>query len=232
MNNSVRLLAAATLAFVLPALAQEAKPERVAFLGDSMMKLLGHQGNREISKLPHALVVTNFASIGSGLARLDAFDWMAKFASVMAEQKPDTVIIALGANDKQPMQTKGQIVRPGDPAWTAEYSRRIGQAMDILISGGARRVFWLELPDMKNPAHQADADEINAAVQGQAASRPAVTYFRTRPFLSRKPGEFAKYIIDAKGKPIELRDADGIHLTRAGADLTVAKLIEALWPQP
>ena len=231
MNTLVRPLIAAALALALPTLAQDTpKPDRVAFLGDSMMKLLGHQGNRELGKLPQAEVVTNFASLGSGLARLDAFDWMAKFEAVMAEQKPDIAIVAIGANDKQPMQTDGQIVRPGDPAWNAEYNRRVGQAMDILIRGGVRRIVWLELPDMKDTAHQADADEINAAFKAQAESRPEVVYFQIRLFLSRKPGEFTKFRIDPRGRPIDLRDADGIHLTRAGADLVVEKLIEFLWP--
>jgi len=213
--------------------AQEpAAPARVAFLGDSMMKLLGHQGTRVISRLPQAVVATNFSSIGSGLARLDAFDWIAKIDSVMAEQKPDIVILALGANDKQPMQIDGQVLQPGDPDWTREYRLRVGKAMDRLIAGGARRILWLELPDMKSPSHQADADAINAAVEAEAATRPAVLFFRIRPFLSRTPGEFTKYRIDPRGKPIDLRDGDGIHLTRAGADLVMDQLIAFLWPQP
>ncbi|MFO7534833.1 MAG: DUF459 domain-containing protein [Kiritimatiellia bacterium] len=227
--SAVLLLAVGLAA---PALGQ-AQPERVAFVGDSMMKLIGHQGNREMSKLPGVTVVTNFVSLGSGLARLDAFDWMAKFDSVMKETRPTLVIIALGTNDKQPMATaNGHIVRPGEPAWAPEYGRRVGQAMDILLTGGAARVYWLELPDMKDPRHQADANEINAVVREQAAARPAVTFFETRVLLSRKPGEYTKFRIGPTGKPIEIRDVDGIHLSRAGADLVVQKLIAALLAKP
>lgn len=229
LRSAILLLA---LALAAPALGQT-QPERVAFLGDSMMKLLGHQGSREMAKRPDVTVVTNFASLGSGLARLDAFDWMGKCETVMKEARPTLVIVALGTNDKQPLTVdNGQVVRPGDPAWAAEYGRRVGQVMDILIAGGARRVVWLELPDMKEPSLQADVNEINATVQAQAATRPAVTFFGTRVFLSRKPGEYTKYRIDSAGKPIEIRDVDGIHLSRAGADMVVQKLIAALWANP
>jgi hypothetical protein len=235
LPRSLRL-PAALLAIALlgaPGLAQDAQPERVAFLGDSMMKLLGHQGSREMGKRPGVTVVTNFTSLGSGLARLDAFDWLAKFDAVMKETHPTLVIIALGTNDKQPLATaEGRTVRPGDPAWAPEYGKRVGQAMDILLKGGATRVYWMELPDMKEPQHQADSTEINAVVKGQAAERPAVTFFGTRSILSRKPGEFTKFMVDSTGRPIEYRDGDGVHLTRAGADFVVTKLIAALWPKP
>jgi hypothetical protein len=232
-QNPRPLLAAVLLALGLAASALgQAQPERVAFVGDSMMKLPGHQGSREMSKRPGVTVVTNFVSLGSGLARLDAFDWMAKLDSVMKETHPTLVIVGLGTNDKQPMATAdGRTVRPGDPAWVPEYGRRVGQAMDILLTGGAARVYWLELPDMKDPQHQADANEINVVVREQAASRPAVTFFETRRLTSRKPGEFSKFMISPAGKPVEYRDGDGVHMSRAGADLLVAKLIEALWPK-
>lgn len=227
------ILLSLSLAVSLTALAQQSEPERVAFLGDSMMKITGHQGEREMSKLPNVLVVTNFSSLGSGLARLDAFDWMAKFEAVMKENKPTVLVIALGTNDKQPMAlANGTLVRPGDPGWVTEYSRRVGQAMDIMIAGGAKRIYWLELPDMKDPDHQKDSDEINAIVREQAAGRPVVTFFEIRPFLSRKKGEFSRYMVDSSGKPIEFRSPDGVHLSRAGADLVIKKLISAHWPKP
>ena len=227
--HTLRLAAGLTLVLAAVLHGQDKPVEKVAFLGDSMMKLLGHQGSRELARIPGVAVVTNFTSLGSGLARLDAFDWMAQFEAVMKEHSPTLVIIALGTNDRQPMQLDGgRIVRPGEDGWTAEYGRRVGQAMDVLVRGGAVRICWLELPDMKDPGFQADANTINAIVREQAASRPAVLYFGTRRFLSRKPGEFTKYLVGPGGKPLDCRDPDGIHLTRAGADLVVERLMDEL----
>lgn len=227
-------LAALALAAFLPAAggAEPAPAVRVAFLGDSMMKLLGHQGEREMGKLPGVAVVTNYTSLGSGLARLDAFNWMAKFESVVAEAKPTLAVVALGTNDRQPMEkADGTVVRPGEPGWDEEYGRRTAQALDLLAAGGAR-IYWLELPDMQDAVRQADADAVNALFRKACAGRAGVTFFETRPFLSRKPGEYTKFKIGPGGKPIELRSADGIHLSRAGADLLIEKLIAAALAKP
>jgi len=205
--------------------------ERVALVGDSMMKLLAHQAGREFVKRPGVEVVLQFTSLGSGLARLDAFDWMAKLEAIMTEHHPHTVIVALGANDRQPMALPdGRTVEPGDPAWEEEYARRVGQAMDTLLKGGARRVVWLELPDMRDEPIQKDAEIINAIFRREAERRPHVFFFETRPFLSRKTGGFTKFLMDERGRPVEIRDPDGIHLSRAGADLVAAHLIRFLWP--
>ena len=205
-----------------------ATPQRVLIMGDSMMRLLSHSLERELAKHP-GVTTTTFTSLGSGLARLDAFDWLGKMRSAMDEVKPDTVIVALGTNDKQALQADGSaVVQPGDPAWNTEYTRRVGAAMDILVRGGARQVFWMELPDMRVDRNQADAMEINAVFRQEAGMRPAIHIFETKSVLSRKPGTYSPYLIGRDGLPLAVRDADGVHLSRAGADLTAGKLTAAI----
>ncbi len=205
-----------------------AAPRRVLILGDSMMQLLSHSLERELARRP-GVTATTFTSLASGLARLDAFDWLGKMRSAMGEAKPDTVIVGLGTNDKQALQAEGSaVVQPGDPAWNKEYARRVGEAMDILVNGGARQVIWMELPDMRDERHQADALEINAILRQEAKLRPAIRIFDTKALLSRKPGTFSPYLIGRNGMPLAVREGDGIHLSRAGADLTAAKLVSEL----
>lgn len=202
-------------------------PQRVLILGDSMMRLLSHSLERELAKHP-GVTATTFTSLGSGLARLDAFDWLGKMRSAMEETKADTVIVALGTNDKQALQMNGGgVFQPGDPTWAAEYARRVGAAMDILVRGGARQVIWMELPDMRVAKNQADAMEINAILRREAGTR-AIRIFETKSILSRKPGTFSPYLIGIDGMPLAVRDADGVHLSRAGADLMAAKLMAAM----
>lgn len=205
-----------------------ATPQRVLILGDSMMRLLSHSLERELAKHP-GVTATTFTSLGSGLARLDAFDWLGKMRSAMDETKPDAVIVALGTNDKQALQADGSaVVQPGDPAWSTEYARRVGAAMDILVRGGSRQVLWMVLPDMRVAKNQSDAMEINAIIRQEAALRPVIHIFDTRSLLSRKPGTYSPYLIGSDGLPLAVRDADGVHLSRAGADLTAGKLTAAM----
>ncbi|MEI7435193.1 MAG: DUF459 domain-containing protein [bacterium] len=205
-----------------------ATPQRVLILGDSMMRLLAHSLERELARQP-GVTATIFTSLASGLARLDTFDWLGKMRSEIVEARPDFVIVALGTNDKQAMQVDGGvIVQPGDEAWNKAYAQRLGTAMDILTSGGSRQVLWMELPDMRDARHQADATEINAILRKEAGLRPSIHIFETRALLSRKPGTFSSYLIGRDGMPLAVRENDGIHLSRAGADLAASKLIAAM----
>ena len=67
----------------------------VLMIGDSMMRLLGNAMEKELGKLPE-VKASSFTSLGSGIARLDAFDWMAKSISLMDEKKPSTVVVFFG----------------------------------------------------------------------------------------------------------------------------------------
>ena len=45
------------------------------------------------------------SSGSSGLVRDDYYNWPAKVPELVAEQKPDAILVMMGANDRQTMQT-------------------------------------------------------------------------------------------------------------------------------
>jgi hypothetical protein len=201
----------------------------VLMIGDSMMRLLGNALEKELGKIPD-VKASSFTSLGSGLARLDAFDWMAKSIALMDEKKPSTVVVSLGANDHQALvDLTGKKILVDTPAWNQEYGRRMGQIMGLLIQGGAKRIILLTLPDMKDPVHQRYAQTVNAILVEQAATHPAVTIFDTAPILARKPGKFVSYVMGADGSVITVRDPDGVHLSTDGAKRLAQALVLAYW---
>lgn len=207
--------------------ADEPLSTQVTMLGDSIMRALSHSLERELAKQSGFSTFT-FTSLGSGLARLDMFDWLVKIEEISKAKKPDIIVIMMGANDKQAMQTKSKVIQPGDPDWNGEYAQRLGAAMDIMISGGVKRVFWVELPDMREPKLQKDSMLINTLIQKEAESRPKITPYSSKKLLSRTPGVFSPYILDANGMPIQVRDVDGIHLNRNGADLLAREIVSQI----
>lgn len=221
------LVLAAGLA--LPTLGRAAdSPRRILILGDSMMRVPAHSIELEFSR--HEGVETRlFTSLGSGLARLDVMDWLERIRQLVPDFKPDTSVIWIGTNDLQPMRTPQGILRPEDKGWAEEYARRAGEAMDLLGAGGGR-VYWLELPDMPKPELEQSTDLINGLFRQEAAKRDFVTFYETRRYLSRKPGTFSRYISQRNGMPLSVRDTDGVHLDRNGADLMAQKLAETFWP--
>ncbi|MDR0993575.1 MAG: DUF459 domain-containing protein [Verrucomicrobiota bacterium] len=203
----------------------------VLLIGDSMMKLPGLAMERELSKLPD-VQATTFSGIGTGLARLDAFDWLEKMRDMCAEYHPNVVVVALGANDRQPMQSaSGTILQTGTPEWDAEYARRVGEAMDILLDGGCRQVIWLLLPPMRDAVANTFAEKVNATILAEAEKRPAVLPYDFSPLVvNRRTGAYTERIMDPKtAASVKIRDNDGIHLAPDGARLLSTKLIQDFW---
>ncbi len=194
-----------------------AQPSRVLILGDSMMRVTAHSTERQLGRMD-GVESRAFTSLGSGLARLDIFDWMAKIDELVEEFKPEATLVWFGTNDRQALRTDDGVIQPGSDDWATEYGGRIGLAMDKLTALPGSRVLWLELPDMREARMQEDVDMINTIVQAEAEKRPAVTFFLTRPILSRRPGTYAPHVIGPTGMPLQIRDQDGVHLNRAGAD--------------
>lgn len=205
----------------------------VLIIGDSMMRLPGKAMERELAKKP-GIEVTAFSGIGTGLARLDAFDWLAKIDELTTAANPKIALIALGANDRQPMLIPGTatVVQPGTPEWIAEYTSRIGGAMDRLIQGGCEKVIWLLLPPMRDPAVNSFAQTVNTIVSAEAAKRPAVIAHNfSSLFADRRTGGYTDRMLDFKtAASIIVREADGIHLSPEGARILSLDLIKTYWP--
>lgn len=196
----------------------------IVALGDSMMKSVG----RAIRKQYAGAEVKVVTSIGSGLARLDLFDWHAQASSLVAAESPGTVFVMMGTNDNQAMSTDGGDLPFGTPGWNVEYGRRVGKLMDLLLEGGVRRVVWIGLPRMRETKLDADIRAMEQIVVRQAEARERVTYFSTAVLLSPAAG-YKAYIILENGMPLDVRSEDGIHLNRNG-DEHLAGLLMAAFP--
>ena len=212
--------------------ATQAVPARVLIIGDSMMCLPSHA--LELALAGRTGVTTRaYASIGTGLARLDSFDWMEKTRSLLQEFNPDMTLVWFGTNDRQPMQTTNRIVKLEEPEWEVEYAGRVNALMTLLLSANpTARVMWLELPDMRDEKIQADVLLINRLVQAEAEKHQRVEFFGTREILGFRAGKFTPYVIGSKGLPVQVRDPDGIHLNRAGADRLAEYIVKAIYETP
>jgi hypothetical protein len=214
----------------VPAWAEDAKSP-VLMIGDSMMKLPGIAMERELSRLP-GIEATSFSGIGTGLARLDAFDWLAKMDELCAERKPKVAVVALGANDRQPMLLPGGqlVVQPGTAEWEEEYAHRIAQAMDRLVDGGCEKVIWLLLPSMRDPTADAFAKRLNELATAAAERPEVVAHDFSGMFADRRTGGFTGRIMDPNtAESIPVRDRDGIHLTPEASRMLAMALIKEYW---
>lgn len=196
-------------------------------MGDSVMKEVSILVERNLAQSPDFKPVS-FTSIGSGLCRLDLLDWHAKIKALTETEKPEAVVILIGSNDTQPMKTEKGVLWQGNDEWQAEYARRIGKCMDIMIQGGVKNIIWVSLPDMREPMLQKHVQVVNGLLSKEAASRPAVVVLDTQKYFSREPGKFTMYIAGPDGMPLNVRVKDGVHFNREGAKRLAEIIVKTL----
>ena len=196
-------------------------------LGDSVMKTVSISLERKLAQSAEFKPVS-YASIGSGLCRLDLLDWHKKIKFLAETEKPTAAVMLIGSNDNQPMQTKKGVLPQGSDEWQAEYARRVGKCMDNMIGGGIKNIIWVALPDMREADKQEHAQIINRIFSKEAASRPAVVILDTQKIFSREPGKFTLYVIGPEGKPLVVRARDGVHFNREGANRLATIIIKKL----
>src|SRR3954466_8921882 len=86
------------------------RPRMVVLTGDSMMAVgLGVGLMQKASEDKNLRIVRAFKS-GTGLARPDVFNWIDQYPAMVGSEKPDVVIVAIGANDGQSFVEDGKVV--------------------------------------------------------------------------------------------------------------------------
>jgi hypothetical protein len=96
--------------------------------------------------------------------------------------------------------------------------------MDSLVADD-RVIYWIAQPPMRDADFDRRIRVINEVVAAQAASRPWVTVVDTASVLGGPDGG---YVDRLPGQDEDLRQNDGIHLSRAGADLLARHLLDLI----
>jgi uncharacterized protein len=205
-----------------------AEPLRLWVGGDSMAEIFGRSLVSQ-AEATGVITPTLHYEVSSGLVRPDYYDWPGALAEDLAAQDPDVVVTFFGANDGQgivlPDGTPVQQV--SDPRWTPEYRRRVGALMDQLRADD-RLVVWLGQPPMRDAEFASRMALVNQAAMAEAATRPWVVYVDTAPLFGDPDRAFAELLPDASGNPTDMRQDDGIHLTRAGGDRLAAHVLDVV----
>jgi len=201
-------------------------PLRLYIIGDSMAQIFG-------SSLENLAEETRFIrakldyKVSSGLSRPDFFDWPQRMIDQLVEFDPDATVVLFGANDGQDVKYNGKVLKVGSKAWQKLYAKRVGKAMDILTKGG-RRSYWVGNPIMRDPGYRARISMMDHIYDAEAKKHPGVFYVPTWALFANEKGSYVEYLPDAGGDPVLMRNADGIHLTRAGGDRMAQAALDAI----
>jgi uncharacterized protein len=187
---------------------------RVAIVGDSLAAGLGYFAERVF--LPRLVRVSPQGRISTGLARPDYFNWPYTMHRIVDRFDPDLVIVMLGENDHQSLQTvhgdrEAQI---GTSEWPPTYRERVLRMMRIATSKGAK-VVWAGLPisaDVRLREHSRRQNEIF----GFAASiSNDVAYFDAWERFREPRAGYTAYFREGR-RVILIREGDGLHFNAIG----------------
>lgn len=203
-----------------------ADPLRLLIAGDSMTEstgpaLLDEADATGVVGAAHEL------RYSSGLTRPDYFDWPRTLTGLMAEQDPEAIVLMIGANDAQGIQTPSGPATFGTEGWTAEYRSRVAATMSLLEAAD-RTVYWIGLPIMRSGDFDARMRLITEIYRTEAERHRGIRFIDTRALFADATGSYSAYLPGANGDPVLVRRDDGIHLTPTGAERLAKVIMDAI----
>jgi hypothetical protein len=216
-------------AFDPAALGEDPAPPRelatVLVTGDSMSMPLDAEVARDLAGTD--VKVERDPRVGTGISITGIVDWGRLSSRQVEEHTPEAVVMFLGANEGFPLKLAGKEVECCGPDWAAAYATRARTMMNTFRQEGAARVYWLLLPAPRDADRQRISRVVNAAIT--QAAQPYLAQVRILDMAELfSPGFEFRDSMEIDGEEQLVRDADGIHLNQAGADLASRKVLEAL----
>lgn len=213
------------------------RPRRPAFVragrlrllatGDSMIQIVDSFLKRRLERR-RATRVRSDARISSGLSKPFLLDWVKRARAQARSLRPDVTAVFVGANDGFSMRTRGGATVPCcRAAWTAEYARRVASMMRSYLRGGRAFVYWLTLPAPRRNDFARVYRSVNRAIERAAkvVGRGARVIDLVRVFT---PGGRFRRFIRFRGRTVDARQGDGVHLSTAGASIAATLVVDRL----
>ena len=91
----------------------------------------------------------------SGFVRDDYYDWPLRLTELLEYEKPDAVVVMIGANDRQLMRIGQQREQPLNEKWTAEYKARATH-LARTVADAKIPLLWVGVPAFKSPKMTSD----------------------------------------------------------------------------
>ena len=188
--------------------------------GDSLSTPLDVQLSRRLAS--SGVDVVREPHLGTGISKTFTVDWGQLSASQVRREKPDAVVVFIGANEGFPMAR----VDCCGADWAAIYATRVRRLADTYRRNGAARVYWITLPTPRDPDRQRISRVVNAAIR--VAVQPWRAQVRVVDATSIFTPDGYRDAMEIGGRRTIVREADGIHLNQAGAGLLADEILERI----
>lgn len=191
--------------------------------GDSMSMPLDSDIAQRL--LAHVHVIQD-PHIGTGISNSQIVDWGKLSTSQVKSDRPDAVVVFIGANEGFPMAGPTGLVQCCGAQWAAIYAERVRIIANTYRQDGRARVYWITLPAQRDSAREAIARVVNAAIEvGVQPWAAQVRVLDAGPIFTPNGYRDAMPI---DGTDTIVRESDGIHLNDAGSELLASYVLADL----
>ena len=204
-----------------PAAAAAAAPDKndtaqtVLVVGDFMADSLA-KGLSDVYADNADVKVKARANGSSGLVREDYYNWRTSLGPIMEEEKPAVVVVMIGSNDRQQIDTGSGSASLRSDAWVAEYQKRVAAIAGTVKDKGVPLV-WVGVPSFKFDRMSEDMIFLNDLYSKGVASVSGEFVDVWDGFVDANGG-FVYSGPGVSGQKVQLRGSDGITMTGDGAD--------------
>ncbi len=185
-------------------------------IGDSLGNDLGWGLARQLGH-DHAVRLVQADKSSSGLLTPWFYDWAHKEKVLLAQYKPQLVIVTFGANDEQNLRVNGHVLAFGSAPWVTAYTELVTKIASAATKSGAY-VLWVGMPIMQPNGYRQGMVQINSVFAKVAAAVPGMTFLPTWDLFANAQGQFED-VARVNGVPSVLRAADGIHFSYVGENV-------------
>ncbi len=211
-----------------PRAAEPLDPVRILAVGDSLMLDLQYGLERILEPRPD-VVVEGRGALGFGFT-VPFWDWeddvVTDYERLVAEVRPDVVVVMIGANEFEGYAVDGEDLLPGTDRWREVLGVRASDAVSRWRADGAH-VYWWTTPAMRDPRYL--TGELNAVWSATADEwGSGVSTIDSMEVLGNADGAYREDLVDASGDRVPLRKEHGVHFHEVGADLLARQLEERL----
>ncbi|HVY19088.1 MAG TPA: SGNH family hydrolase [Bauldia sp.] len=194
-------------------LEKDKNAKKILVIGDFVAGGLAWGLDQTFAEEPK-LAILDRSQTNSGLVRTDFFDWNAELPRILNEDKPDIVVVAMGANDRQQMRIGRDRIAPHSETWETTYQQRLKGLTDTLKVYG-RPFFWVSAPPMRLAAAARDMTYLNGFYT-DAVEEAGGHFIDIWNGFTSDEGNYISSGPDVDGQLRALRASDGINFTRAG----------------
>ncbi len=160
------------------------------------------------------IAVIDQSNNASGLVRDDYYDWNKELPGILNKNRPDVVVVLIGANDRQQMRVGNSRLAPHADGWESAYVARVASMADTLKVFG-RPFFWVSAPPMRSSDASRDMIYFNGLYK-TAVTAAGGHYIDIWNGFTDDNGNYVSSGPDVDGQLRALRTSDGINFTRAG----------------